>query len=770
METGSKPAVELTGYLKRMGPDWTVNMARQLCSQLLGEPESFHGNIWPGNVRLDDADRAILGHPSAVAAAQRSADEVEFAAPEYFWDGAASAAADVFSVGLLLYAGCNRGYLPFQPTSGTPSKKDRATALRRRMKGEVVKAPAGISPELAAVIEKALAYSPENRYLTAKELLAALNETDEALPGGSGAAVSDGAAAAAASVLVTQMEQIVPETAPVEAETVPVEETPVEVAEEPVMEPPDAEEFAAEEAAPEFVEEPAPAEPDEPAEVWEDEPVVETEEPVEEIEDEIIEQPVEEPVEEAAGEAMEDAVEEAIEEPLGEAIEEPVQVAMANVAVADEPAVEETAGEAEPEKETVAAAAAAATARRQYTVQKDFENRGARRTNAGTAANSKGKKKRSAVPAVVSAVLAVGILGGVGYMVFGGDKPEESPTFVMAPKDDEEAPPPSDAEPSPIVITPAPTDAPEEKVKTTPAPDDENAGDPDGETAAAAETAGTGGAGGNGGGSQSGSTTNAGSNAGSGSGSGSGSNSGSGSGSGSSGGGSGSGGTSSPGYTVTPADDTVYVIGAVNVRSGPGTEYAILGVAQPGETLKRTGTTGKWSRVEYNGGTGFVSNGYISATDPTVTPKPTATPAPTATPVPTATPTPTATPDAPPAEKFAATKGDVSYADAKKAADDAGGLAILADDGDFDNAAQALEDAGIEAAWIGAEYADGAWQWSDGTALKDDDEHWADGHPDKNADAVLLVKNGDTWEYVSVNAEKALTDYEGKLGYIAATA
>lgn len=64
-------------------------------------------------------------------------------------------------------------------------------------------------------------------------------------------------------------------------------------------------------------------------------------------------------------------------------------------------------------------------------------------------------------------------------------------------------------------------------------------------------------------------------------------------------------------YTVTAADDTVVVTGAVNVRKGPGTGYDILGVAQTGTELKRTGTVDGWSRVIYNGVEGYAFDGYL---------------------------------------------------------------------------------------------------------------------------------------------------------------
>lgn len=181
-DTGYDPAAAITEKLKDMTADEAVKMVRELCAQLGGDAEGFHGNIWPDNVRLDWEGRAVLGKPSNDPPNRREAEQVEYLAPEYFWESEASAAADVYSLGLLLYAACNDGYLPFQPKGGLMTVKDRSGALRRRMKGDPIPALAGVTNALADVIKKALAYEPEDRYISAAEFMRALGETDEALP------------------------------------------------------------------------------------------------------------------------------------------------------------------------------------------------------------------------------------------------------------------------------------------------------------------------------------------------------------------------------------------------------------------------------------------------------------------------------------------------------------------------------------------------------------------------------------------------------------
>lgn len=58
-----------------------------------------------------------------------------------------------------------------------------------------------------------------------------------------------------------------------------------------------------------------------------------------------------------------------------------------------------------------------------------------------------------------------------------------------------------------------------------------------------------------------------------------------------------------------------YATASVNVRSGPGTGYRILGVLKPGHEI--SGHTGSgWFETTYNGETAYVSQSYLSASAP----------------------------------------------------------------------------------------------------------------------------------------------------------
>lgn len=75
--------------------------------------------------------------------------------------------------------------------------------------------------------------------------------------------------------------------------------------------------------------------------------------------------------------------------------------------------------------------------------------------------------------------------------------------------------------------------------------------------------------------------------------------------------------------TFTSKNQTVYATSQVNVRSSYSTSSSVLGVLQVGDSVTRTGLATKsvngilWSKVTYNGKTGYISSSYLTTTKPT---------------------------------------------------------------------------------------------------------------------------------------------------------
>ena len=52
----------------------------------------------------------------------------------------------------------------------------------------------------------------------------------------------------------------------------------------------------------------------------------------------------------------------------------------------------------------------------------------------------------------------------------------------------------------------------------------------------------------------------------------------------------------------------------INVRKGAGTKYEIIGVITSGTTVEVLGSTGKWSKINYQGGEGYISTKFLQTT------------------------------------------------------------------------------------------------------------------------------------------------------------
>ena len=75
--------------------------------------------------------------------------------------------------------------------------------------------------------------------------------------------------------------------------------------------------------------------------------------------------------------------------------------------------------------------------------------------------------------------------------------------------------------------------------------------------------------------------------------------------------------TDIPEILFNDVDETVYAISSVNIRSGPGTDYEIVGSLAYGQSIQRTGVRSNgWSRVELNGEDAYISSSYLSTTAP----------------------------------------------------------------------------------------------------------------------------------------------------------
>ena len=137
-----------------------------LCVQLKARAgfEGYCGGIYPSNISVGDDGNVAIGEGRRK---DFSTEEVKFTAPELFWKGESSAAADVYSLGMLLYFACSGGKMPFDEDSA-----DAATAQQRRMNGECFRAPKAAGRRLGEIIEKATSFRVKDRYKNPDEMKA----------------------------------------------------------------------------------------------------------------------------------------------------------------------------------------------------------------------------------------------------------------------------------------------------------------------------------------------------------------------------------------------------------------------------------------------------------------------------------------------------------------------------------------------------------------------------------------------------------------------
>ena len=68
----------------------------------------------------------------------------------------------------------------------------------------------------------------------------------------------------------------------------------------------------------------------------------------------------------------------------------------------------------------------------------------------------------------------------------------------------------------------------------------------------------------------------------------------------------------SGGSTTTTQSGTIKVNGALNVRSGAGTSYSVIGSLSNGAKVEIVETSGSWYKIKYGSGYGYISKDYVT--------------------------------------------------------------------------------------------------------------------------------------------------------------
>lgn len=174
----------LTDWNKRcpmQEPD-VVRMGIEICNALnaLENVGILHRDVKNSNIFVSDngtfklGDFGVAKSIGSVAYGMTLTGAYNFMAPEIAKGGQVRLNADLYSLGIVLFRLTNGGKAPFLAPDSEPDIEEANAAVQRRMRGELMPAPAYASPELAQVIQRACAYRPQDRYQTANEMAAAL--------------------------------------------------------------------------------------------------------------------------------------------------------------------------------------------------------------------------------------------------------------------------------------------------------------------------------------------------------------------------------------------------------------------------------------------------------------------------------------------------------------------------------------------------------------------------------------------------------------------
>lgn len=159
-------------------------VARDICSALVlcKQHNIIHRDIKPQNIFVSPNGDYKLGDFGIAKTVEKTTGGTRigtyrYIAPEVFHSKPYGAAADIYSLGMVLYWLLNERRMPFVPLPpGKANAEADALARKRRLSGEPLPPPAHGSEELKAIVLKACAFDPANRFTSAAQMLQELRK------------------------------------------------------------------------------------------------------------------------------------------------------------------------------------------------------------------------------------------------------------------------------------------------------------------------------------------------------------------------------------------------------------------------------------------------------------------------------------------------------------------------------------------------------------------------------------------------------------------
>ena len=159
-----------------------INVGKDICRALTlcKSRNIVHRDIKPQNIFVSKDGDYKLGDFGIAKTAEKTMGGTKigtykYMAPEVYNNQPYGMAADLYSLGMVLYWLLNERRTPFLPLPPkVPTASEEENSRYRRFRGEPLPPPAHGSEQLKQIVLKACAFSPSDRYPSAEEMLRAL--------------------------------------------------------------------------------------------------------------------------------------------------------------------------------------------------------------------------------------------------------------------------------------------------------------------------------------------------------------------------------------------------------------------------------------------------------------------------------------------------------------------------------------------------------------------------------------------------------------------
>ena len=170
--------------------DEVIRLGKDLCNALIycNQQNIIHRDIKPQNIFVSKNGSYKLGDFGVAKVSDKTMSGTkigtyEYMAPEVYRAQRYGSRVDIYSLGLVMYWMMNQKCTPFLPLPPQiPTSQQKESARNRRLDGEQLPAPVNGSERLKAIVLKACAFDPKDRYASAQDMLNALQNMNAANP------------------------------------------------------------------------------------------------------------------------------------------------------------------------------------------------------------------------------------------------------------------------------------------------------------------------------------------------------------------------------------------------------------------------------------------------------------------------------------------------------------------------------------------------------------------------------------------------------------